>query len=130
MLLFDVADAVFVYHMSPVLRCLLGSVVTHYDSVHNKAMRNSPKHFEAACRLIHCLGRVSHFLHALLISCCLGHVMWFVESFCQLFSFIFNQAAAVIKISNLLICFCSFDLSCPILEKDSFIEHYCIVLSH
>ena len=31
------------------------------------------------------------------------------------------QAAIAIKISNLLICFCRFDLSCPILEKDSFI---------
>ena len=30
----------------------------------------------------------------------------------------FNQAAVSNKISNLLICFCSFDLSCPILEKD------------
>ena len=29
----------------------------------------------------------------------------------------------VIKINNLLICFCSFDLSCLILEKDNFIEN-------
>ena len=38
----------------------------------------------------------------------------------------FCQAA----ISNLLICFCSFDLSCPTLEKDNFIKNvlYCIVL--
>ena len=28
-----------------------------------------------------------------------------------------------IKISNLLICFCRFDFSCPILEKDNFIEN-------
>ena len=39
------------------------------------------------------------------------------------------QAAVVIKISNLVICFCSFDLSCPILEKDSFIENVYFVLS-
>ena len=28
-----------------------------------------------------------------------------------------------------LICFCSFDLSCPILEKDNFIKNLYIVLS-
>ena len=28
-----------------------------------------------------------------------------------------------------IICFCTFDLSCPILEKDNFIEHLYIVLS-
>ena len=33
----------------------------------------------------------------------------------------FYQTAVSIKISNLLICFSSF-LSCPILEKDNFIE--------
>ena len=38
--------------------------------------------------------------------------------------------AIAIKISNLLIYFCSFELSCPILEKDNFIEHLYIVLSH
>ena len=32
----------------------------------------------------------------------------------------FSQATISIKISNFLICFCSFDLSCPILEKDNF----------
>ena len=39
------------------------------------------------------------------------------------------QAAASVKISNLLICFCSFDLACPILEKDNFIENVYIVMS-
>ena len=34
----------------------------------------------------------------------------------------FCKAAFSIKIGNLLICFCRFDLSCPILEKDNFIE--------
>ena len=29
----------------------------------------------------------------------------------------FYQAAVAVKVKNLLICFCSFDLSCPILEK-------------
>ena len=41
------------------------------------------------------------------------------------------QAAVSVKISSLRVCFCSFDLSCPILEKDNFIEHfilYCLVL--
>ena len=32
-------------------------------------------------------------------------------------------------ISNLLNCFCSFDLSCSILKKDNFIEYVYIVLS-
>ena len=34
------------------------------------------------------------------------------------------QAAISIKISNLLICICPFDLSCPILHKDNFIKKY------
>ena len=42
----------------------------------------------------------------------------------------FYQAAVAIKISNLLICFCRFDLSCPILEKDIFIENLYTVLSY
>ena len=41
----------------------------------------------------------------------------------------FYQAAIAVKISNLLICFCSFDLSCPILEKYFFIENFDIILS-
>ena len=41
----------------------------------------------------------------------------------------FYHAAIAIKISNLLICFCSFDFSCPILEKDSFVENLYIVLN-
>ena len=41
----------------------------------------------------------------------------------------FYQAVIAIKISNLLICFCSFDLSCAILEKESFIKKMYIVLS-
>ena len=44
--------------------------------------------------------------------------------------FHFYQAAVAVKRSNLLICFCRFDLSCPTLEKDSFIENLYIVLSH
>ena len=35
----------------------------------------------------------------------------------------------LIQISNLIISFCSFDLSCPILEKDNFIENVYLVLS-
>ena len=34
-----------------------------------------------------------------------------------------------VNISNLLICFCSFELSCPIFEKDNSIEDLYIVLS-
>ena len=37
--------------------------------------------------------------------------------------------AIAIKISNLLICFCSIDMSCLILEKNIFIENLYIVLS-
>ena len=38
--------------------------------------------------------------------------------------------AIAIKISNLLICFCFFDLSCPILVKGFFYQKcvYCLVL--
>ena len=42
----------------------------------------------------------------------------------------FYQAAVAVKISNLLVYFLSFVLSCPVLEKDSFIEFfilYCLV---
>ena len=42
---------------------------------------------------------------------------------------VFSQAAISVIISNLLICVCSFDLSCPILEKENFIEILYIVLS-
>ena len=41
----------------------------------------------------------------------------------------YSQAGSSVKISNLLFCFCSFSLSCAILEKDNFIENLCIVLS-
>ena len=41
------------------------------------------------------------------------------------------QAAISIKISNLLISFCSFDLSCPILEHIFYRNFvFCIVLSY
>ena len=33
-----------------------------------------------------------------------------------------------LRLSNLFICFCSFDFSCPIFEKDHFIENLYIVL--
>ena len=41
-----------------------------------------------------------------------------------------HKADVVIKISNLLICFCNFHLSNPILEKEIFIEYLYIVLCH
>ena len=37
---------------------------------------------------------------------------------------------AAISSSNLLLCFCSFQLSFPILEKDNFIKTLYIVLSY
>ena len=45
-------------------------------------------------------------------------------------SLFFYQAAVSVKISNLFICFCSFDFLCAILEKDSFIENLYIGLSY
>ena len=41
----------------------------------------------------------------------------------------FCQVAVSITINNSLICFCSFDLSCPIFTKDNFMENVYIVLS-
>ena len=41
----------------------------------------------------------------------------------------FSQAAISVQINNLLICFCGFDLSCPILEKENVIENLYIVVS-
>ena len=41
----------------------------------------------------------------------------------------FYQVAIAVKISNLLICFCCFDLFCAIYEKDNCIENLYIVLS-
>ena len=38
------------------------------------------------------------------------------------------QVAVTVEISILLICFCSFDLFCPLLDKDSFIENLYIAL--
>ena len=42
------------------------------------------------------------------------------------------RAAVSIKISKLLVYYCNFDFSCPVLEKDNFINFflYCIVLSY
>ena len=42
------------------------------------------------------------------------------------------KAAISFKLSNLLIFFCGFDLSCPILEKEHFIKNvftvlYCLI---
>ena len=39
------------------------------------------------------------------------------------------QAAITVEISILLICFCSFDLFCPLLDKDISIENMYFVLS-
>ena len=42
----------------------------------------------------------------------------------------FSQAACSVKMTDLFICFCSFNLSCPILEKDNVIGNLYIVLSY
>ena len=47
---------------------------------------------------------------------------------CPMLYTISYQAAISNKISNILICFCNFDLSWPILEKLLFIENMYIVL--
>ena len=55
------------------------------------------------------------------------------ESYCGIsyyFCSLLCQAALSIAITNLLVCFCSFDFSCPVLEKDNFVKHLCIVLSY
>ena len=44
--------------------------------------------------------------------------------------FLFHFYQVAINISNLLICLYSFELSCPILEKDNFIENLYSVLSY
>ena len=43
----------------------------------------------------------------------------------------YSQATVSVMMSNVLICFCSFDLSCPILEIFLFYRKfvYCIVLN-
>ena len=46
-----------------------------------------------------------------------------------IFLVIFSQETISIKIRN-FICFCSFDLSSPIFEKDNFIDIFYIVLSY
>ena len=57
------------------------------------------------------------------------HMYLFKITFNKPYNSTQSQAAISFKISNLLICFCSFDLSCPILGKDNFIENLYIVLS-
>ena len=39
-----------------------------------------------------------------------------------------SQAAVSVKISNLLICFCSCELSCPLLENGNSIEDLYVVM--
>ena len=48
---------------------------------------------------------------------------------CLIIKFVCD-AAISIKIDILHICFCSFDLCCPILEKDNFVGSVCSVLSY
>ena len=54
---------------------------------------------------------------------CLFVWVCFVFFFC-----FFCQAAVSNKISNLLICFCSFYYSCHIPEKDNFIEIWSFIV--
>ena len=46
-----------------------------------------------------------------------------------MYVYLFYLAVVAIKISNLVICFRSFELSCAILQKDNFIENMYIILS-
>ena len=52
----------------------------------------------------------------------IASVIIFLHNFCQ--------AAISVKISNLLICFSCFDLSCFVLKKDNFIKNLYIILSN
>ena len=49
------------------------------------------------------------------------------SSYVVIFLCHFCPADILIKISNLLIWFCSFEFSCPVLEKYHFIEHLSIL---
>ena len=49
--------------------------------------------------------------------------------FLRLHALLVSLPLLLIKISNFNICFCSFYLSCPILEKDNIIESLSIELS-
>ena len=51
-----------------------------------------------------------------------------MSSYVIIFLHHFYQAAIVIKISNLLICFCSFDLSCPLLEFFFYLTFFCCIV--
>ncbi|ESO83763.1 hypothetical protein LOTGIDRAFT_236428 [Lottia gigantea] len=48
---------IFIYHCSPVLKSIAAVLMLHYSSFREKSMKNSPKHYSAACRLVHYLGR-------------------------------------------------------------------------
>ena len=52
-----------------------------------------------------------------------SNTFFFILHTASSFYDIFSQTAGSVKISNLLICFCSFEMSCPILEKDNFITN-------
>ena len=54
------------------------------------------------------------YIHLIIIWSSFDHLSW---------------ATVSVKISNILICFCSFDLSCPIFKKDIFYRKIYIVLS-
>ena len=53
---------------------------------------------------------------------------------CFVFTTIFEHLNCLThsKQTRTLFCFCSFNFSCPILQKDNFVKQffYCIVLSH
>ena len=58
---------------------------------------------------------------------CLSIIFWQINIFKQRHIF-FVRLLFLIQISNLLICFCSFNLSYPLIEKDTFIENVYIIL--
>ncbi|KAH9505342.1 Integrator complex subunit 5 [Bulinus truncatus] len=53
------SSCVFVYYLSTVLRSLMAVIMNHLEVSRDTRMRNCPKHFEGAIKLVHCLTKGS-----------------------------------------------------------------------
>uniref|UniRef100_A0A2C9LHY6 Integrator complex subunit 5 C-terminal domain-containing protein n=1 Tax=Biomphalaria glabrata TaxID=6526 RepID=A0A2C9LHY6_BIOGL len=53
------SSCVFVYYLSPVLRSLMAVIMNHLEVSRDTRMRNCPKQFEGAIKLVHCLTKGS-----------------------------------------------------------------------
>ena len=74
-------------------------------------------------------NRVKNIVSVCAKNLCQAEILLLHLFFKNNYLYLFCQSAISIKISNLLICFCSFDFYGPILEKDNLIKFYNIVLS-